>query len=218
MNERYPYTDAYFAEREWSPTFMLELDAIRRALIAHSVLTGCVLEVGAGSGALARSCARHAAMWIASDWDLRYFKRRRVGSSANCPLVCDARRPPLRAQCCDAVVAQHVIEHFEQPLRVLGEWAALLRKGGVCVLVTPNRLFPRLNWFHDPTHRVLFSADELGALMRDAGFENVSIRRLVPWLGSERVVYLAARLQRWIPRALDRARDPSLSLLAVGSI
>lgn len=218
MNERHAYTDAYFAERERSPTFALEVHAIKRVLARHGVLTGCVLEVGAGSGALARSCASHSRMWIAADRDLRFFGRHERDDSASHPVICDARHPPLSARSCDAVVAQHVIEHFQEPVRVLSEWAATLRKGGICVLVTPNRLFPRLHWFDDPTHYVLFSAEELAALMGSAGFMRISVKRLVPWLGSDRVVYMAARVQRWMPGALDLARDPSLSLLAVGSV
>src|SRR5712692_4554250 len=209
MNEAYAYTDAYFAERERSPTFALELHAIKRELARHGALSGCVLEVGAGSGALARSCAPQSRMWIAADRDLRFFSRHGLDGSASRPVICDARHPPLTARSCDAVVAQHVIEHFRDPVRVLSEWAATLRRGGICVLVTPNRLFPHLHWFDDPTHYVLFSGEELAVLMEGAGFMRISVKRLVPWLGSDRAVYLSARLQRWVPGALDFTRDPS---------
>jgi SAM-dependent methyltransferase len=143
-------------------------------------------------------------MWIGADRDLHFFNRN-VGDSSSIyhSVICDAKHPALAAGSCDAVVAQHVIEHFEEPDRILRGWATLLRKGGTCVLVTPNRLFPHLEWFDDPTHRTLFSGEELSALMRRAGFAGVALKRLVPWLGSERTVYLAARLQRRIPGHLN---------------
>ncbi len=216
--DRHAYDAGYFAARERSPTLALELYAIRRVLTQFGALPGRVLELGAGSGALARACGYEATLWVAADRDLRFFDRNLVDDGSAQLLACDARCPPIAARSCDAVVAQHLIEHFREPDLVLKGWAALLKKGGVCVLATPNRLFPRLSWFDDPTHQVLFSADELSALMKGAGFRRVRVRRLVPWLGSERTVYLAARLQRKIPGALNIGWDPSLNLLAVGSL
>ncbi len=214
--DRHAYDAEYFAARERSPTLALELYAIRQALTQFGVLSGRVLELGAGSGALANACGRDAALWVAADRDLRFFNRSLVDDSSTHLLACDASCPPVSARSCDAVVAQHLIEHFRDPDLVLVRWAALLKKGGICVLVTPNRMFPRLSWFDDPTHQVLFSAHELSSLMKRAGFGRVWVRRLVPWVGSERRVYLAARLQRWIPGALRLGWDPSLSLMAVG--
>jgi SAM-dependent methyltransferase len=217
VREGPPYSEEYFSERESTPTFALEIVATQRVLRERGVRSGRIVEVGAGSGALARACSGEAGMWIASDRDRTYLAS--VGRTAGLArrLVCDGRQMALAPRSCDAVVAQHVIEHFAEPDRVLMQWAEMLRDGGVCVLITPNRTFPNLHWFDDPTHQRLFTGDELAALMAEAGFGRIAVFRLVPWLGSEATIFLAARMQRWIPGALRLARDPSLSLLAVGS-
>ena len=102
MSESHVYTSTYFAERERSPTFALELHAIRGALARRGVLGGRVVEVGAGSGALARVCAWDAAMWIASDRDLEFLDRSAIDGSHAYPLVGDARHLPLADRSCDA--------------------------------------------------------------------------------------------------------------------
>jgi ubiquinone/menaquinone biosynthesis C-methylase UbiE len=131
-------------------------------------------------------------------------------------LTCDALALPLKGGTFDAVVAQHVIEHLEDPVLALNEWGRVLRCGGLCVLVTPNRRFPLLSWFDDPTHRRLFDATELWRAMAEAGLKKIVLQRLVPWLGSERLVYVCARIQRALPILGKLANDPSLSLIAVG--
>jgi ubiquinone/menaquinone biosynthesis C-methylase UbiE len=127
------YDAAYFAIRERSPTFQLELYTIRRALARRGVLCGRILEVGAGSGALARYCGRYALCWIGAECDLRHFAVDRSQRARIRPLLCDVSQLPLEATSFDAVVAQHVIEQFSEPLLVLREWAGVLRtRGGVC--------------------------------------------------------------------------------------
>src|SRR6267378_2955379 len=141
--DRHAYDTEYFAARERSPTLALELYAIRQVLTQFGALPGRVLELGAGSGALANASGRDATLWIAADQDLRFFNRNLLKDGSTQLLACDARCPPIAARSCDAVVAQHLIEHFREPDLVLKRWAGLLKAGGVCVLVTPNRLFPR---------------------------------------------------------------------------
>lgn len=215
MNERHPYDAMYFAARERSPTFRLELTVIRRMLARHGALKGRVLEVGAGSGALARSCVNRFGSWIASDWDLRHL--RTTGSGGRIvALACDATRLPFAAGVLDAVVAQHVIEHFDNQVEILQGWRRALRPKGMCIVTTPNRLFPRLDWFSDATHRQLLDPTLLHSLLLEAGFTRVSVLRLVPWFGSERTVFLSARLQRVFVPLYHLIRGPSLNLLAVG--
>ena len=214
---RYKYEADYFTTRERSPTFALELDQVRRALMARRVLEGRILEIGAGSGALAQYCATPSTVWIAADRDLRHFKVTERVPARIQALKCDALALPLKAGTFDAIVAQHVIEHFDHPVYVLRELNRVLREDGVCVLVTPNRRFPRLAWFDDPTHRCLFDALELTEAMVQAGFKKVSIKRLVPWFGSERLVYLSARIQRILSLPLALIGEPSLGLLALGT-
>lgn len=216
MNKGHRYTEGYFKAREDSPTFQLELSAFRQALASHRVAGARVLEIGAGSGALARACADEAGVWVASDIDINPLARGLDGRTSARGIVCNALALPVGSASVNAVVAQHVIEHFAEPGAALREWRRVLRPGGLCVLSTPNRRFPKHSWFEDPTHHELFSAEDLRESLVLAGFRSVSVLRLVPWLGSERTVFLSARLQRIVPGALRLSREPSLNLFATG--
>lgn len=92
----------------------------------------------------------------------------------------------------DAITLGHVVEHLHDPLSVLARARRLLRTGGMIWMATPNvqalghRLF-RESWFglDPPRHLVLFNAESLPRLLREAGFERVEVLPPVPgarWL------------------------------------
>lgn len=77
----------------------------------------------------------------------------------------------------DVVIANHVIEHVEDPLEFVQEIFRILRPGGEFICGTPNfscaaaRLFgEKFRLLHDPTHVSLFTDDSLLRMMRDIGF------------------------------------------------
>ena len=213
MTERHCYSSDYFRQREQSPTFQLEVSAFERELESTLHRRGRVVEAGAGSGVLALTLADGGADMVAADIDMEPL--RHLATEPIRLLRCDVSRLPIASTTADGIVAQHVIEHFPNPVSVLTEWRRVLKPGGICVVTTPNRFFPEPSWFDDPTHDELFDAERLRAAFDAAGFRRVRVRPLVPWLGSMRAIFFAARLQRSLLALPVRSRR-SLNILGVG--
>jgi len=87
----------------------------------------------------------------------------------------------------DAVVMLQLIEHVEDPVAIARRVFALLRKGGIFVVETPNlagwdyALFRKRWWghYHFPRHWNLFSRESLERMLRDAGFVIDRSERLI---------------------------------------
>lgn len=86
----------------------------------------------------------------------------------------------------DLALMHHVIEHVRDPRQVLEKVASLLREGGVLSVETPEiegwdyRLFRKRYWggYHIPRHFYLFNRVTLTRLLREEGFEIVSVRSI----------------------------------------
>lgn len=147
---------------------------------------GRILDVGAGSGALLRQIAR--------------VKGGREGLYANdfserilAPLAREGFRTivgpaesldvPERFQ---VICLNQVIEHLQNPVRVVERLAALLAPGGALFVETPSidgadsRLFRRRYWggYHIPRHFWLFSEASLRQLMAGGGLRVSEVRYL----------------------------------------
>jgi len=91
----------------------------------------------------------------------------------------DARALPFRDESFDVVFHQGLLEHFHDPLSVLRENHRVLRRGGHVLVDVPQRyhyytlmkhaLMALDKWFAG--WETEFSAGELSALIREAGFE-----------------------------------------------
>jgi 2-polyprenyl-3-methyl-5-hydroxy-6-metoxy-1,4-benzoquinol methylase len=86
------------------------------------------------------------------------------------------------------VTAWSVVEHVQEPRKLLGALAAALAPGGILCLTVPNmncwrRLLQGGNWFNlrNPTHLVFFRRAALSGLLRELGLEGVA--RPVFWGG-----------------------------------
>lgn len=90
------------------------------------------------------------------------------------------------AQRFDLALMHHVIEHVRDPRDVLRKLSGLLRAGGVLSIETPEiegwdfRLFRKRYWggYHIPRHFYLFNASTLTRLLREQGFEVLSVRSI----------------------------------------
>jgi 2-polyprenyl-3-methyl-5-hydroxy-6-metoxy-1,4-benzoquinol methylase len=86
----------------------------------------------------------------------------------------------------DLALMHHVIEHVRDPRAVLRKVSALMAEGGVFSVETPDLrgwdfdLFRERYWggYHIPRHFYLFNADTLTKLLREEGFEILSVRSI----------------------------------------
>ncbi|HRI88291.1 MAG TPA: methyltransferase domain-containing protein [Candidatus Hydrogenedentes bacterium] len=107
---------------------------------------------------------------------------------------------PFRSGAFDVIVCKFVLEHVSAPLRVLREFARVLRPGGIIAVLTPNRLsvfaavsslvpYSAKQWLKkvlfgghsEDTFRTYYRANTPGTLdrlMGEAGFVNERIEML----------------------------------------
>lgn len=81
----------------------------------------------------------------------------------------------------DGVVIWHVLEHLDNPMKIIQETTHILRPGGTLAIAVPNfgsfqALLFRESWFHLdlPRHRYHFTSDTLLQLLHKNGFDIVS--------------------------------------------
>lgn len=83
-------------------------------------------------------------------------------------IVGDAQYIPLRDGSVDGVIVSHVIEHLDNPYRLIHECWRILKKNGFLELRLPN--FLSVNAWKDPNHKHAFNALSLGLILKRAGF------------------------------------------------
>jgi ubiquinone/menaquinone biosynthesis C-methylase UbiE len=184
--------EKHFTDRGTGLEFEMEVEWVRHALPARCRR---VLDVGCGGVDLLR--AIDAPFMIGLDQVAQGLSRIRA-ETPRVRLVCgDSHSLPVADQSVDVVLAQHVIEHLEDPVRACREWLRVLRPGGDLLVLTPNGRFPDTSVFDDETHVHLFNAAELTQLLKRAGFDIRERRTLgLPWFRNYHNVPGGWRLRR----------------------
>lgn len=165
-----------------------ELYAIntRRVETLYGFLSqGKLLDVGCGRGyflKLAGERGYDATGIDLSEAAVRYA-RQKLGVNAS---RMDAHELARTGSRYDLITAWHVLEHFEDPVQMLGTLRELLNKGGLLFLEVPNLqslkfILARDKWQggnHPRYHRTFFTASTLRAMLRQAGFSSTRRIRL----------------------------------------
>lgn len=190
-----------------APRRRLYLDHISRAAIRGRELSRLVpagarvLEVGCGSGGFVSAMSSAGREVVGCDIALRWLViagKRLEEQGVSAPLIgACAERLPWGDAGFDAVVADSVLEHLDDPLAALLEWRRVVRPGGRLILWAPNRFSllrdPHVNlWGVGWLPRRLatryvrarsgrewtirpFSRNRLARLARDAGWSAVRV-------------------------------------------
>ena len=164
------------------PAAYERMDARARARVIRSVAPrGFILDVGCGKGLLLsrlRDCD-----WAVAGTELSEssaFVARGLGVPVHTVPLADC---PVAPGTTDVVTFFHSLEHMYAPRRDLVEAHKKLRDGGILIVEVPNfgswmaRLF-RDRWFHldVPRHIHHFTRESLTLLVKDAGFDVLSVR------------------------------------------
>lgn len=193
------YSQEYYDARG-GPMFRLEVRHLL-ALAAPS-RDDRVLELGCGAGSLLDACKRKRAPALVLGLDVNRTAVGLAGQVAPVALA-DATRLPLASGSFQAVLAQHLIEHFERPEEALREWYRVLAPGGRVVVATPNAAYPDPALFDDPTHRHIYGLRDIRRLFEHSGFRVERCYTLMPFFGSRRLTWALAKL---FPRLLPLLR------------
>ncbi|MFC1709843.1 class I SAM-dependent methyltransferase [Candidatus Omnitrophota bacterium] len=135
---------AAFSEREYNEIFDANLNGIKNK---------DVLDIGCASGLssiiLSRRCFRVKGMDISPK--LIEQANRLWKNEANQPefFVGDAEKIPKDSELYDVCFLGGVIHHFPDYQRVINEILRVLKKGGILLMIEPNRLdiIERISWF-----------------------------------------------------------------------
>ncbi len=137
---------------------------------------GVVLDLGCGKGYHADHVRKFAAEVYAIDPSKLCIKEAKKQFPGIRFMVGSAYELPFNQETFDCVYAIDVIEHLDEPEKMLGEARRVLKEGGHLILQTPNypikRLYDLLNymrpsvkwrrdWRDDPTHVSKFSFSSL---------------------------------------------------------
>lgn len=138
---------------------------------------GKILEVGCGTGHV-QSRLKNV---VGIDITLSMLKKNR-----NNAVCADAHSIPFKDEAFDAVYSIDVLEHVQNPGKMIGECRRVLKKDGIIILITPNGGMKtaldiaeklRLKLPEGP-HKFL-KFNELEGLVRMSGFKIISAERLV---------------------------------------
>lgn len=162
-------------------------DLVRSALVTIGAERGVCIDVGCGTGDLARRLAPSFARYVGAD------VVRHAGFPAEVPFVevdLDGGRVNLDSDTADVVVCVETIEHVENPRALARELARLARPGGFVLVTTPNQLslhsklglvlrneFPHFQEARGlyPAHITALLEIDLTRILREAGLVETSV-------------------------------------------
>lgn len=95
-------------------------------------------------------------------------------------MIEDSKNPEANQY--DLIIANHVIEHLEDPISTIEDFVSWLQPNGKLLIGTPDFLSPsallfrdRYRMLHEPTHISLFSLDSLLRMLRHYGLTVINV-------------------------------------------
>ena len=162
---------------------------------ARDLAGGVVVDAGSGEGYGAAALAGLAGTCLALEYDDNACRHAAAAYPDIASIRANLCALPLRDARTDAVVSLQVIEHLWSLGDFLAECHRVLRPGGLIIVTTPNRLtfspgLARSAKPVNPFHVEEFDADQVRAMLLNAGFDDVDV------LGLRH----SARIEEWESR------------------
>lgn len=148
-----------------------------------SLVTGCkVVDIGCGEGYGTATLASRATTVIGLDYDRATVRHAAHTYPGAWFIVANLAALPIADASIDIVITMQVIEHVWDHAQFLRQCTRVLRSGARLVVTTPNRLTfsPGRDQPLNPFHSREFTAEELAALVTQAGFVNVELLGVHP--------------------------------------
>ena len=136
---------AAFNKKEYSDMFQNNLNGLEKGAV--------VLDIGCASGISSMILSKLGYQVKGMDISPKLIEQanRLWKNEANQPefFVGDAEKIPMDSESCDVCFLGGVIHHFPDYQRVINEILRVLKKGGILLVIEPNRLdmIERISWF-----------------------------------------------------------------------
>jgi len=200
------------AEKRWSSS---------RKVVQQYSRGGSLLDIGCSSGGFLSTLRGSAWKLYGVEVEESTAQKARVASGAEV-FVGAVESAPFAPESFDVITCFDLLEHLYHPRRFLGSVMKWLKPGGVVLTQVPNirsweaQLFGSY-WYglELPRHISHFSIQSLGHLMRDLGFEELSIKTPRVSYVERSLGFVAAGLvERFGGRPLPQSRMRRRSILA----
>ena len=183
----------------------------------HPRHSGFILDIGSGNGWLADATQSSEAVVISCDLSFRNLQKIKANSMrSSLFVVCDAHHLPFRESCISQLVASEMLEHVNEPERVLQEFFRVLSSNAKLIISTPYQeiirtyLCVHCNKVSTANaHLHSFDEHSLERLSRNAGFTRNSFRRI------QNKLFLLSRLSflcRFLPFRFWRFFDAAFTM------
>lgn len=138
-----------------------------------------VIDVGAGTGALASELARKGFDTFALD-DMFLSAESIIPEVKQIWTSFKSLQFPIKDESFDVVIIKSVIEHMTMPLELVIECKRILSPKGRLIVLTPDWVRNKSRFYDDHTHVTPFTKISLTNLLLQAGFSKLNVQYLVP--------------------------------------
>lgn len=125
----------HFSMREG---FEIALEKYRFAVIREHIRDGHILEVGCAEGAMTENLAKHFRHITAIDGSQKLIAEARELGLPNADFICTLFEEFKPKEKFDSIVLANILEHVQDPVRLLGMSRRWLAKKGVIFIICPN--------------------------------------------------------------------------------
>ncbi|MFC2149769.1 class I SAM-dependent methyltransferase [Candidatus Auribacterota bacterium] len=188
--------------------------AVKRCITFKNPRLRAVLDIGTADGRMLEELAGEFRINKAVGLELNYDLVKHAGDIL--PLVGEACRLPFKHGSFDIIVLSAVIEHIEEPRKLLADCRVLLRDGGIVIITTPVPFFDRissaLGFESKDEHVSNYSKADLAALFEGTGFAGMYYERFLSMPYPANIgrlldsVYRAARFDRLFMNQIASAK------------